>query len=40
MDLNNHNNDELNTNCKVNNFYWGPIRQIIDNIEFFYISIY
>jgi hypothetical protein len=41
MDLNiNNNNDENNNdnNCKVINFYWGPITQIISNIEFFCIE--
>lgn len=40
MDLNSNNNDSNNTesNNKVINFYWAPIRQIIDNIEFFCIE--
>ena len=39
MDLNSNNNDSNNNdNNKVINFYWAPIRQIIDNIEFFCIE--
>ena len=35
MDLNSNNND---SNNKVVNFYWAPIKQIIDNIELFCIQ--
>ena len=39
MDLNSNNNESNNNdNNKVINFYWAPIRQIIDNIEFFCIE--
>ena len=38
MELNNNENNDNNTNCRVINFYWQPIKEIIDIIEFFCIE--
>jgi len=35
LTINNKDNNDNNTNCKVINFYWGPITQIVSNIELF-----
>jgi hypothetical protein len=35
LTINNKDNNVNNTNCKVINFYWGPITQIVSNIELF-----